>query len=112
VETAGSPEHGRRRAWRGPALATVACLLALVGLILLWGARSFGEASAGYVAKTLCSCIFVAGRDADGCRREDLDGYDYVDTRVDRAARTVEARSLLVGHARAEYLGPRGCTLE
>jgi hypothetical protein len=112
VETAASPQHGRQRAWRRPALATGACLLALLGLILLWGARSFGEASAGYAAKTLCSCVFVAGRDADGCRREDLDGYDYVHTRVDRSARVVDARSLLLGRARAEYLGPLGCTLE
>ncbi len=112
METAGSPEHRRRRAWRGPVLASGACLLALVGLVLLRGARSFGELSAGYAAKTLCSCVFVAGRDADGCRREELDAYRYVDTRVDRAARVVETRSLLLGHARAKYLGPLGCTLE
>ena len=83
-----------------------------MGLVLLWGANTFGEMSAGYAAKTLCSCVFVAGREPDGCRREELGAYGYVDTRVDRAAHVVETHSLLFGHARAEYLGPLGCTLE
>ena len=84
----------------------------LLGLLLVRGAETFGKMSAGYAAKSLCSCVFVANRQPDDCLREELGDYGFVETRLDRAARTTEARSLVLGHARAEYLGPLGCTLE
>jgi hypothetical protein len=90
--------------------------LAILGtfalVLVAWLAWRGGEIVSGYTAKMLCSCVFVSGRDAASCLREDLGGYaGLFEARVDSARRAVDSRALLVGVARAEYHEGLGCTL-
>ncbi len=88
-------------------------LLAMFALLFLaWLAWRGGEIISGYTAKMLCSCVFVSGRDASSCLREDLGAYaGFFEAQVDRTRRAVDSRALLVRSARAEYQDGLGCTL-
>jgi hypothetical protein len=80
--------------------------------VFAWLAWRGGEIVSGYTAKMLCSCVFVSGRDAASCLREDLGGYTgFFEARVDFTGRAVDSSALLVGSARAEYHDGLGCTL-
>jgi hypothetical protein len=91
-----------------------------VWLVLVLGAAAYvelGERSdvgGGFVAKEVCSCIHVGGRDFDACRADliALPGLDWLDTAVLEDETGV--RSGLPGFppriARAQP--ERGCTLE
>lgn len=68
-----------------------------------------GEVVARAVAKTACSCIFVAGRTLAECRRDDPPGFDLADAWVDPAEKQVTASMFWLIRARAQYLGDEGC---
>jgi hypothetical protein len=92
----------------------------VVWLVLVVGAAVYtwlGERSyvgGGLVAKELCSCIHVGGRDFDACRADlmDLPGLDRLDTAPLPDGSGV--RSGLAGFAPrvARATAERGCTLE
>jgi len=72
----------------------------------------YPEIVAGYAAKMMCSCVFVAGRDEASCLDEELGAYErFVNVEVEREARAVRARGLLVASARADHDERLGCTL-
>jgi len=90
----------------------VAILATFALFVSAWVAWRGSEIVSGYTAKMLCSCVFVSGRDAASCLREDLGGYTGLfEARVDFTERAVDSRALLVGVARAEYHDGLGCTL-
>jgi hypothetical protein len=62
--------------WGGAAL-----LLLAAGAAALYGPRLVGMAGvgSGYVAKQMCSCLYVAGRDFDACRRDIPESMDRID---------------------------------
>jgi hypothetical protein len=102
----------RRRIVRIVTLAAVVLVLTLAvgGAVLLWFG---GEILAGYFAKTLCSCVFVARRDAASCLEEDLGAQQsFVRTEVDAAAKRVTAIAFLFRHASAVYRPGLGCALQ
>ena len=50
-------------------IAVAACLLLLGGALFAYQrARGMASVGAGYAAKELCSCVFVAGRSLASCR--------------------------------------------
>ncbi|HBZ68712.1 MAG TPA: hypothetical protein DEP35_02760 [Deltaproteobacteria bacterium] len=90
----------------------IALFAALLLFVFAWLAWRGGEIISGYTAKVLCSCVFVSGRDATSCLREDLGTYmGLFQAQVDLAGRAVDSRALLVRSARAEYHDGLGCTL-
>ncbi len=92
--------------------------LGLVGLIalagLLWGPRAVGMAQVGtgYVAKQVCSCVYVAGREVDACRADLMPSMDPINAKLLRDREGVRA-SLLMGaveRTALHHVGS-GCTL-
>jgi hypothetical protein len=66
-----------------------------------------------YRAKDTCSCLFVAGLDEAACRAWTVASPEVASVEVDRAARAVTARALLLWRARARFVDARsGCVLE
>jgi hypothetical protein len=103
--------HGtlRRRMPTRPRLARAALLASAAALA---GGCGLPAAVAGYGAKMLCSCTFVAGRDAATCLDEELGSYGPIlSTEVDREHRTVRARGLYWTTLEAVYDDELGCTL-
>jgi hypothetical protein len=94
-------------------IAGAAALFAVLALgVASWLALRAGEIVSGYTAKALCSCVFVSGRDAASCLREDLATYaGLFEAHVDLAHRAVDSRALLLSGARAEYDERVGCAL-
>ena len=90
----------------------------LVGLIalagLLWGPRAVGMAQVGvgYVAKQVCSCVYVAGREVDSCRADLMPSMDPIDVQVLSDREGVRA-SVLMGAVERTALhhAGSGCTL-
>ncbi len=68
---------------------------------------------AGYAAKNMCSCVFVAGIDEQKVRNEDLnfDILSLADTEVDYARKMVTATVFGLYPKTAWYQGPTGCTM-
>jgi len=99
-------------------MRSVRRIAAILGVLLLAGVAGlrmrFGEQAdigAGYGAKHLCSCVFVAGRDYDACRRDLGPEMDPVKSTV--LGDTVEAwvPPLIAGRI-ARFHEGTGCTLE
>ena len=68
------------------------------------------DVGAGFMAKQLCSCIFVGGRDEAACR---LDfGPEFERVRVERLPDGVHAWVPLLASRRARYREGTGCTLD
>lgn len=88
----GSVPIPRRR--RRRVLAAIASFAALAGATAFYGVPG-ARAVTGFVAKVVCSGVFVAGRDPADLLREDV-GFvtlcGLVKAEVDRGARTVTAR--------------------
>jgi len=88
--------------------------LLVAGLLYVWIVGS--GIIAGYSAKMLCSCVFVAERSEEQCLFEDLGAYQpYITARVDVGHRWVEVFALGLRTARAEPVAAvaegGGCTL-
>jgi hypothetical protein len=64
-------------------VAGVALLLA-AGAAAIYGPRvvDMAEVGSGYVAKQMCSCIYVAERDFDGCRRDIPQSMDAIEAEL------------------------------
>jgi hypothetical protein len=88
-------------------------LAVLTGVIAL--ANPYARVGAAYAAKTLCSEIFLAGRDETSVRATDLAGVNpmiaKVDARVDLPRRRVVASLFGLGRAVAIYREDYGCTI-
>jgi hypothetical protein len=67
---------------------------------------------AGYVAKQLCSCVFVAGRDMASCRADLTESSDPIRAEVLDAEQAVRAWVPVLAERRATYTDGTGCTLE
>lgn len=95
------------------ALWSVGVVLSLAALAAaVYGPRYVDMAGvgAGYVAKQMCSCVYVAGREFDACR------IDIPDSMDDIAAQRLEdrpgVRALILGLKRLAVHTPgAGCRL-
>jgi hypothetical protein len=102
----------RVRPLRAAALAVLAALL----LALPFVAHRAAHVAAGIKAKSICSGVFLSGRDPAALQREDLAPYgssplDAVSVQVDRERRRVSASMFGLGENVAIYRDGLGCTL-
>ena len=112
--TGTAPPRGRWRARLARIGAAVVALAALAagGFIVV-----AAPMLTGFVAKAMCSGVFVQGRSAAAVAAQDLDAYStralfaLVAREVDPGAGRVEARLGPVGSARAVHRPGLGCTL-
>lgn len=105
-----------RSAWRRRLRVGVGVAAAAVVLAAGYLARQAVLVGNGYVAKTVCSGVFVSGRKPQAMRDAEIEANDpgilrLVAVDVDRSARTVTARFLGLGERVAVFRGPLGCTL-
>ncbi len=91
------------------ALAALAC-----GFWFLIAAPAVSAAhiSSGYVAKSICSCIFVDSRDLAACRSDLAPGYASMRIKLNRASRFVRASAGVISSDVARFEPPYGCRLE
>jgi hypothetical protein len=99
---------------RKPKLKTIAlfafgALLAAAGVARIRLAPQ-ADIGAGFVAKQVCSCLFVGGRDEQACRF-DL-GPELAPVRMQRLADGVLAWVPLLAARSARFREGTGCTLE
>lgn len=90
-----------------------AVLLVLLGA-LAYGLKyglSYAYIGSSYAAKTVCSCVFVSGRDLKTVQSQDLYAVPFATTEVDQTARTVSANIYGLAHTKAMYREGMGCTL-
>ena len=93
-------------------------LLALAWVIGMPRVRAMGDVGAGYVAKQMCSCVFVGGRSFDACRPDMLPDMDRISAEVlsaDAAAGSgpgVRAWIPFLVDRVARHREGSGCTLE
>lgn len=98
----------RRKFWPWAAAGAV---LILAGGIAAWAAaRPYGVTGTTYLAKQVCSCVFLTGRSDASCRAEFEPDIEKVDVRIDHAGRTVSARLLLFS-SRSAYDDGSGCRI-
>ncbi|MDO8837845.1 MAG: hypothetical protein Q8J92_14510 [Parvibaculum sp.] len=92
-------------------IVSAVVLAVVIGLALgpLQHMAANAEVGARAVAKTACSCVFVAGRTLEECRADDPPGFERVNASVDVAAAEVTASVLWLVRARAQYRGREGC---
>ena len=98
----------RRRFWLRALLGLLGLGVAGAGVLAL---PALGVA-AGYSAKMICSCVFVAGRSAGACHEQDLPDLGFVRVDVDESAREARASAFGLRSARARYREELGCILQ
>jgi hypothetical protein len=95
----------------------VAAALALVALGA-WGGLSYlrlrraANVGAGYVAKQMCSCMFVGGRSFASCRPDMPSAMDRIVAEPTPEADGIVAGAALLAERTARYRPGFGCTIE
>jgi hypothetical protein len=84
-------------------------LLLVVGALVYERARDLSTVGAGYVAKELCSCVFVGERSLTSCRPDIPETMDRVD--VELGADRVRAFVPYLAERIARFEPPFGCVL-
>ncbi len=96
-------------------------LAALLALALLAAGAAFliapsARIASAYMAKTLCSEVFLAGREESAVRAADFTNispaFDYVALTLDAEKKEARAALFGLGRARAVYRDGFGCTIE
>lgn len=95
---------------------TIVFAILAAGVLLcawIWGPYyyEYAKIGAAYNAKTVCSCVFVAGRPLDSIMAEELYAVPFGREKVDRAHRVVTASLLGLVARKAIYRPGLGCTL-
>lgn len=99
-----------RSKWRWILLVVLASGL-VVGALYAQRARRVARIGAGYVAKEMCSCVFVAQRDFGSCRADIPASMARVRVIALEADAEVRAWLPLLAERTARYHEGRGCTL-
>ena len=74
--------------------------------------RELADTGAGFLAKQMCSCIYVDKRSFDACRPDMMPAMDPIDAEVLTAPPGVRASVLLTIERLALYDEELGCTLQ
>lgn len=95
-------------------LITAVILAVLIGMVLQPTRQIVSDAEVGAraVAKTACSCVFIARRSLEACRKDDPPGFDMVRAHLDREEKAVKASVFWVIRAEAVYQGATGCAMD
>jgi hypothetical protein len=87
----------------------VLAVLAIVG----WRRVHFqADVGAGFVARTVCGCMFVAGRPFESCRADVLPSMDRVQAEVLETPHAVRGFVPLFASRTATWTPRTGCTLD
>lgn len=99
---------------RGLLVIAIALLALVGGALAYYGPRlrQQGRIGAGFVAKEVCSCIFVGGRELAACRADLRPRAERVRAQVLLPERAVRAWIPLLGEQTARYREGTGCTLD
>ncbi len=103
----------KRRVWPWVVLAVIA----LIAATLTYGyhrAKPYATIGATYLAKQMCSCVFVTGRTEGSCRAEFKPDIDRFSVKVDRTGAPTQGRvtaSLAMFAGAATYEDGYGCTV-
>ena len=95
----------------------VKVLLGALAVVALLGAIGWrriayqADVGAGFVARTMCGCLFVAGRAFDSCRADVPPSMDRVEAEVLEAPRSVRGFVTLFASRTATFDPLTGCTL-
>lgn len=100
---------GRRIALGAAIVALIA--LALVYRLWLVPTREAVDVGAGMLAKQMCSCMFVAGRDQEACRLDQMAVFDPIQIEITDDPKGVRAFVIGLGDRHAEFEEGFGCTL-
>jgi len=95
-------------------LITAVILAVLIGMVLRPTQQIISDAEVGAraVAKTACSCVFIARRSLEACRKDDPPGFEMVRAYVDEEEKAVKASFFWVIRAEAVYQGTTGCAMD
>ncbi len=74
-------------------------------------AIQYAYIGSSYDAKTICSCMFVSGRELDNIKAEDLYAVPFANISVDKENQTVTANIYGLAETKAIYRKGLGCTL-
>ncbi len=85
-------------------------VLVAAGLWYQWMAPR-ASVGAGYVAKELCSCVFVGGRDLASCRPDVPETMDRITAELLTDGDGVRAKASFLAERIARYAPGEGCTL-
>lgn len=85
-----------------------------IGVGIMQGEKKLDALSvvANAVAKTVCSCVFVAGRDMQECVKDSPPGFDLATPWVDEEEPGVTTSIFWIVRGRASYRSDLGCRLE
>ena len=84
----------------------------LVGLVYVGNfAIQYAYIGSSYNAKTVCSCMFVSGRDLENIKTEELYAVPFSTIKVDEVKKTVTANIYGLAETKAIYRKGLGCTL-
>ena len=91
-----------------------AALIAIAAfwLLIAHPAAEAAHTATGYVAKTICSCVFVDLRDLGACKADLASGYGSMRVTLDQDNRFVIARSGLISRDSAHFDSRYGCRLD
>jgi hypothetical protein len=84
-------------------------VLLVAGALLYEHARDLSDVGAGYVAKELCSCVFVGARSLDSCRPDIPPSMDRVQAELGEDR--VRAFVPYLAERIARHEPPYGCVL-
>lgn len=104
--------HRRQRLWA--ALALLVLLLLAGGVYAYRRIAPYGQTGGAYIAKQLCSCVFLTGRSEASCRAEFKPDIDRFAVRVNRSGAPARGRvtaTLAVFRGEATYAEGYGCTV-
>ncbi len=92
-------------------LVSAVVLAVLIALVLGPARRMAADAEVGAraVAKTACSCVFIAERPLEECRKDDPPGFELVRASVDEEEKRISASVFWLIRAEARYRGAEGC---
>jgi hypothetical protein len=96
--------------WLLAGTAGVAVAAAGAALWFLPSLRAEVQVGEGYLAKQVCSCMFVAGRDFAACRADVPEVMDPLS--AEPLADGVRAWLVGFGERTARYVPERGCALD
>jgi hypothetical protein len=99
-----------RRQWRRILLAA-ALVAAGGGGFGWWRIHRLADLGAGYVAKQMCSCVFVGGRPLESCRLDVPPTMDRVQTELTADGRGVRGFVPFFAWRSALHEAQTGCTL-
>jgi len=99
------------RGWR-IGLGSVAVLALASAVTYAPKLREGANTGAGFLAKQMCSCIFVEGRSFDTCRPDMMAGADVFEAEILTEPAGVRAHFPLLSGRTALFDAELGCTLQ